>query len=536
MRNNFIIYSILIIFGLSLFACSLDEDPKDQIPEEEAYKSPTLIYLNTVASLYTEIGAGGGGSGLGGTDRGVYDLNTLTTDEAMLPTRGGDWDDGGLWRDLFQHKWGINNDLIHGSWDYLYRVIGKTNQSLDKLSELIEADPENVFLPVYEAEVKALRAMYYYYLLDMYARVPIVESSTAKIADVKQSSRSEVFNFVKKELEEAIPLLNEANSSNKGEYYGRMTKPVAYFLMAKLALNSEVYADDDWESGSPNGTATFEVDGSNMNAWEATIAYCDKISELGYELESDFSNNFSVTNENSKENIFVIPMDPTNYSARMMYLIRSRHYEHGRAYDQDGWNGASATKEALRIFRKDGGDPRLEKTYFMGKVVGPDGNYIQDGSDDLEYVPDAIALNLSGDADEKTAGARMKKYETDPIAQAGGQLVHNDYVLFRYADVLLMKSEALVRNGQNGDAELKQVRDRVGASERVATLENLLDERMLEFAWEGLRRQDLVRFDRYHIPITDRPETARYRTVFPIPGEVLSLNDNLTQNPGYEIK
>lgn len=536
MRNKFLIYSILMVFGFTFYACSLDESPKDQIPGEEAYKSPTLIYLNTVASLYTEIGADGGGSGLGGTDRGIYDLNTFTADEAMLPTRGGDWDDGGLWRDLFQHKWGVNNDLIQGSWDYLYRVIGKSNQSLDRLTELIEGDPENVFLPIYEAEVKALRAMYYYYLLDMYGRVPIVKSSSAKIEDVKQSSRSEVFNFVKQELEEAIPFLNEANSSNTGEYYGRITKPVAYFLMAKLALNSQVYADDDWADGAPSGSATFNVDGTDMNAWEATIAYSDKITALGYQLESDFSNNFSVNNENSKENIFVIPMDPTNYAARMMYLIRSRHYEHGKAYDQDGWNGASATKEALAIFRKGNVDPRMEKTYFMGKVMGPDGNFVKNDKVDLEYKPDAITIDLSGDTDEKTAGARMAKYETDPIAQAGGQLVHNDYVLFRYADVLLMKAEALVRAGQSGDAELKQVRDRVGASNREATLQTLLDERLLEFAWEGLRRQDLVRFDKYHLPITDRPASARFRTVFPIPGEVLSLNKNLSQNPGYVIE
>lgn len=533
MRNNFLIYSILIVFGLTFYACSLDENPKDQIPEEEAYKSPTLIYLNTVASLYTEIGASGGGSGLGGTDRGIYDLNTFTADEVMLPKRGGDWEDGGLWMDLFKHNWGINNDLIQSSWDYLYRVIGKTNQSLDRLTELIEADPENTFLPIYEAEVKALRAMYYYYLLDMYGRVPIVESASAKIADVKQSSRSEVFNFVIKELEESIPLLNPANSSKTGEYYGRMTQPVAYFLIAKLALNSQVYADDDWTDGVPNGTASFTVGGTKMNAWEATIAYCDKITELGYELESDFSKNFSVSNEASKENIFVIPMDPTNYSARMMYLIRSRHYEHGKAYKQDGWNGAAATKEALAIFRKGANDPRMEKTYFMGKVMGPDGSFIKNGKVDLEYMPDAITLDLSGKTEEKTAGARMAKYETDPIAQAGGQLVHNDYVLFRYADVLLMKSEALVRAGQNGDAELKQVRNRIGATQRVATLTNLLDERLLELAWEGVRRQDLVRFDKYHLPISDRPESARFRTVFPIPGEVLSLNTNLSQNPGY---
>jgi hypothetical protein len=536
MNKNIIIYSTIIALLLTLFSCSLDENPVDQMPEEEAYKSSVLIYLNTVANLYTEVGGTGGSQGLAGTDRGVYDLNTFTADEVLLPTRGGDWFDGGLWQDMFKHNWSIDNSIIKGSWDYLYRVIGKSNQSLDKLNELIELDPENTLLPVYQAEVKAFRAMYYYYLLDLYARVPIVESSSVKISDVKQSSRSEVFEFVVKELEESIPYLVSANSSKFGEYYGRMTKPVAYFLMAKLALNSQVYADNDWtdNDGIPNGQANFTVDDTQMNAWEATIAYCDKITDLGYKLEPNFSANFSVTNELSSENIFVIPMDPINYEARNMNLVRSRHYAHAKAFSQEGWNGASATKEALAIFRKDGVDPRTEMTYFMGKVYGPDGNPVLDEDVELEYKPDAIALDVSGIEEEKTAGARMAKYEFDTNAQSAGQLVRNDWVLFRYADILLMKSEALVRNGMNGDAELQKVRSRVGAPARAATLNNILDERMLEFAWEGLRRQDLIRFGKFHQPITDRPVSAPFRTVFPIPADVLSLNTNLSQNPGYQ--
>ncbi len=533
--KNKITYSLIFSFALILFSCNLNENPADQMPENEAFKSPTLIYLNTVASLYSEIGGSGGSQGLAGPDRGIYDLNTFTADEALLPTRGGDWYDGGLWQDIFKHKWKTDNSIIKGSWDYLYRVIGRTNQSLDKLNSLMKENPENRYLPIYKAEVRTIRAMFYYYLMDLYARVPIVESASVKIADVKQSNRSEVFAFVKKELEESLPYLSTANSSKQGEYYGRMTRPVAFFLMAKLALNAQVYADDDWtdNNGIPNGTTTFSIAGASKTPWEATIAYCDSITELGYTLETDFSKNFSVTNESSRENIFVIPMDPTLFAARNMNLVRSRHYAHAKAYAQDGWNGASATKEALAVFRKDAVDPRMEKTYFLGKVYGPDGSPVMDGDVELEYKPDAIALDVSGSTYEKTAGARMAKYEFDNTAQAGGQLVRNDWVLFRYADVLLMKSEALVRAGQNGDAQLQQVRARVDATARTATLNNLLDERLLEFAWEGLRRQDLIRFGKYHQTISDRPESAPYRIVFPIPVDVLSLNANLTQNPGY---
>ena len=110
-------------------------------------------------------------------------------------------------------------------------------------------------------------------------------------------------------------------------------------------------------------------------------------------------------------------------------------------------------------------------------------------------------------------------------------------MLFRYADVLLMKSEALVRNGGNGDAELNQVRSRVGMPDRQATLNNILAERQLEFAWEGWRRQDLVRFGLFTRTYSSRPqlpgESSGYTTVFPIPENILSLNRNLTQNPGY---
>lgn len=312
-----ILYSLLITATLGLSSCEsfLSENPKDQITEEQAYQNSTLLYLNTVASLYTQVGANGGGAGLQGTDRGLYDLNTFTTDEAMLPTRGGDWYDGGLWQNLFLHNWGTKNDLVKGSWDYLYKVIAQTNQSLDKLKEILENNPENISVPKYISEVRAFRAMYYYYLLDMFARVPLVTSSSVAMEDVVQSERSAVFNFVRTELEESVEDLSDAHSNLTGEYYGRITKPVAYFLLAKLALNAEVYADDNWTDGTKldGKNIKFTVDGTEMNAWEATIAYCDKIAGLGYKLEPKFESNFSLKNESSVENIFTIPMDANLY-------------------------------------------------------------------------------------------------------------------------------------------------------------------------------------------------------------------------------
>ena len=114
----------------------------------------------------------------------------------------------------------------------------------------------------------------------------------------------------------------------------------------------------------------------------------------------------------------------------------------------------------------------------------------------------------------------------------------NDIVLFRYADALLMKSEAKVRNGEDGTAELNAVRARVGMSPRPATLDNILAERLLELAWEGYRRPDLIRFGKFTRAYADRPqlpgEASGFTTVFPIPLNVLSLNPLLSQNPGYK--
>lgn len=131
----------------------------------------------------------------------------------------------------------------------------------------------------------------------------------------------------------------------------------------------------------------------------------------------------------------------------------------------------------------------------------------------------------------------MKKYEVDKKGLKDGKLSDNDIVLFRYADVLLMKSEAKVRNGENGDNELNSVRSRSGMPFRPATLHNILEERKLELMWEGWRRQDMIRFGTYIQSYTDRPqlekESSGYTTVFPIPDKARALNPQLDQNPGY---
>lgn len=524
----------------SLTSC-LDEDPKSLLPEEEAYDTATNLYINTVATLYNYIGGSSDSQGLQGTYRGVYDYNTFSTDEAMLPTRGGDWYDGGFWQNLYLHSWTASDKPLNATWNYLYKVIMLCNHSLAEL-ESHKSLLTTTQLQAYEAEVKGLRCLFYYELLDLFGRVPVVTTDNATLSATTQSSRSVLFRQIVSELQACLPFLSEEHSNLEGSYYGRFTRPVAYFLLARLMLNAEVYDDDDWTDGSrPDGARlSFSLpDGTTANAWEACVYYCNQIEREGYQLASDYASNFQVHNETSVENIFTIPMDKVKYQNQFWYLFRSRHYAHGSAIGMDAENGSSATLSTVKAYGY--GTGSVDKRYainFYSDTLRVDGAVVRlDNGDPLVYRPLVMALDLTGNEYEKTAGARMSKYEIDRKAYSDGKLQDNDIVLFRYADVLLMRAEAKVRNGESGQADLDAVRQRVGMYSRPATLDNILAERLLELMWEGSRRQDLIRFGLFCKAYDLRPqlsgESSGYTTVFPIPQNALDLNTNLKQNPGY---
>ena len=250
---------ISIALCLLTASCSLDEDPRDHIDEQEAYVTGDALFRNTVSTLYNYIGGSADGQGLQGTCRGVYDLQTFGSDEAMIPTRGNDWYDGGIWRDLYCHSWSPGHSMIKNSWLYLYKVITLCNRSLYQLDahkHLLSVDE----LQAYEAEVRSIRAICYWYLLDLFARVPIITTSDVQMNDkMAQAERSELFTFLISELQEVLPLLSDANSVQRGDYYGRVTQPVVCFVLAKLILASsdpgDVVLDPFLGSGSSSVTA-----------------------------------------------------------------------------------------------------------------------------------------------------------------------------------------------------------------------------------------------------------------------------------------
>ena len=578
----------VIVLGTTFsFTSCLKENPKDQLDEDAIYGSASEIYTNAVASLYNYIGGANESEGIQGTCRGIYDYNTLTTDEAIIPIRGGDWYDGGLWNAMYQHKWTADDESLYDTWKYVYKVIVLANKSLDIIdakSSLLTTNQKDQF----KAEVRAVRALMYYEAMDMFGRVPVVlskeeaaiyssassssesspsdskSSSGISITDTNlssQSERSEVFRFIFSELQSVLPYLPDEHSNKEGNYYGRITRPVAHFLLAKLALNAEIYMYDNWTKGYDkrpkgkdiyfmvqtadgasliNGGKASENKSQKLNAWETCIFYCDKLAEEGYVLEDDDAFNFSTHNETSKENIFTIPMDKNIYTNQFHYLFRSYHYTHGGALGWGSENGTCATIATMKANHYGEADEDTRcKMNFVAGIVKVDGKeLLMDNGKPLEYQPFEVKQNLTNSKYIKTAGARMAKYEVDRTSYMDGKLPSNDIVLFRYADVLLMAAEAKVRNGEDGSTELNMIRSRVGMPSRPATLANILEERLLELVWEGWRRQDLIRFGKFtgaydlRTPL-DKEEQTEYTIVFPIPQKCIDLNKKLEQNPGY---
>ena len=572
--KQYIIGSMLLS-SILLASCSLDETPRSKFSEEEAFSTPKLVYVNTVANVYSSIG-----NGLYGSDGGsVHTFQEFSSDASMIPGRQGDWVDGGAWQNIFLHNFESSVSKYNDVWNNLYRVIGLANSSIDRLNKYLDEHPEYA---EYVYELRALRAVYYYYVMDLFGQVPLVVSSQVSANEVAQSNRSDVFKFVTSELAECIPHLSDSKSQNEGEYYGRITKAVAYMCMAKCAINAPVYTIDDTTPTSysafvgtdKSGKATaseeqgktvsemgkninITLDGKTRNAWE-TAAYCaDQIASLGYRLQPSYADNFIVANQNSVENIWTRPNDCVNYKIEDYNIVRTLHYNHGGAIGYQGWNGACSSKQQMLVYGYGTAnpDPRLKLNFYTDKdYMEETEKAVEDGATDkpLEYMPLAVKVDFTAADDPhamKCSGARMKKYEFDKSTTQQYSF-NNDLVIWRYADALLLKAEAEYRMGNKAEALtiVNEVRGRVAATPRTElTLNDILDERMLELAWEGVRRQDQIRFCTFTEPTADRfqgvthnasagdynDDTQGYTMVYPIPYAVLNLNKKLGQNPGY---
>ena len=422
-----ILYSTALFVSLSLTGCQgfLDETPPSALVGDEAFSNPTMVYLNSVAQLYTALGVHGGFEDDYQGNNGLLDpFAEFSSDLIICPGRQGDWVDGGDYQNLFFQQYTPSYKMARASWNKLFNFIAKANKAIDDLEAIYErSEGESDYLLDYIYEIRALRAFYYLKAVDYFARVPIITSSEMSVSSVKQSDRSEVFNFVKTELEEIIPHLPEAKcQSMDTEYYGRVTKYVGYMLLAKLAINSPIYNDDNWNDGEYIASETEKFpglpiydakilkegrfdynlqgvfdkiseagkqimfkcpDGTERNAWETVIMCQEELNKAGYILNPVFADNFTNDgNENSPENIFIRPSDYSTYKLNDSFPAYTYAYEHGSTWGMAVYQavgGPSGSLQAMYLFQYDpetdsSPDPRFRQPGDIGVVVHISGN------------------------------------------------------------------------------------------------------------------------------------------------------------------
>ncbi len=484
MKKTFL---MAILLGITLTNCTnLEEGVYDKYDADAFYATPAGVNA-ALADLYGEIRGDWNGKGVAGADRGWFDLNEVTTDELMLPTRAdGAWEDNGIWRQLYRHEYTSGQEMISNTWNWLYRAVFKANLAVELLTKA-GADPVKI------AEARVLRAFFYYMLMDGWGNVPFYTENNLTIDKIPQASRADVYAFVVKELTENIDKLS---TTKGGDFYGRFNKFAGYALLTKVYLNAQVYT----------GTAR------NAEA----IAAADKvINEGGYSLVANY---LSIGGDRcpDAEVILAVYVDG-NLAPRNMIGIRSLRGEHGSAlFGFSTWNGATAHQDFVNKYAN---NDKRKAQWITGSQPGG-----------VNYTLNISSLTSAGVEE----GARNIKYF--PIAPYNGGTSSNDYPVLRYADVLLMKAEALARSGNTAGAVplINQTRARAGlAPLSSVTLDEIYDERGRELCWEGHRRQDMIRFDKFTLAHDFKPASDPKYKLFPIPAPALVTNPNLKQNQGF---
>lgn len=524
---------VVLVTVLGVVACTdLSEHPTTEITE--ANFDPTAADLAALmAPAYTELRA------VWMTWYGNLDLQEETSDALLTPVRPNGWYDGGTYIRLHQHRWAATQGQPAGLWDDCYDGINAVNRVIHQVEAGLVPVSDAVANSVI-AELRALRAYYYYLLLDNFGRVPIVTDFTSTELP-SQASRQEVYDFVVSELNAVIPNLTEESGPS---VYGRVNKWAALGILARVYLNAEVYT----------GTAQ----------WQKVIETTQQIIDSGrYQLEPDYKNNFRRDNHNSVEIIWGVPYDFVNACCSLFHM-KTLKPELGFVFDLGAqpWGGSASNPQFIDTYDED--DTRIEDTWLMGPHFDDQGR----GYEFVKHVPSISDTEFHH-------GFPVWKYEIYENMRWGSDV---DYPILRYAEVLMMKAEALLRTGDAGGAAVlvTQVRERAFAdtdpSKAVVTGAELmqgsrynygwydtdgvvktgpdgtpvedggadipygrfLDELGWEFAVEGHRRQQLIRFGAFttktwfnHTPNGD------YRAVFAIPQFALDANPNLTQNDGY---
>lgn len=513
---------------------NLDETPVSQITPGNFFRNDAEV-LAGLAGVYAQLRATA-------PEGGIYDANEVTTDEIVVPTRGSDWFDGGQWIDLHNQTWtpaSAASGFFNGAWNSAYTGVARANLFLSALEHVDVPNKATVI-----AEGRALRAFYYYILLDMFGGVPIV--TTTDVALRPRSTRRELFDFIESELiaarDSGLPVTWDAANN------GRVTQGAADAILANMYINAGVFTKDG-AAGGINATGYNTCLGVAVTGGDAcamAIAAADRILNSGvYQLADSFPQSFRADNGTSKENIFVVKFIPAD-GLGMGITMAALHY--CQYAPLTPWNGFATLAQTYNTF--DAADKRRKAILIGPQVdvltgapatVRVSGACPTSGGTPLSFTDTIADIHSASEAE----GPRIYKWPADPahVQQNSG----NDFAWFRLGEIYLIKAEALNEQSAGSGAALtvlNQLRNRTDpvnvALGGPITRAMILNERLFELFGESKRRQDLIRFGQYTAR-TDAAsglsggKTARadYYVLFPIPQTQVSANPLLTQNPGY---
>ena len=534
-RNHFKIYAFTFAALLGVLSCTdLEIEETDSIISEgfQGLADPS----STVDELYNRL------NGQYGDQANLFALSEVTTDASLVPTRGTDWGDNGLWRVLHSHNW-------TGEHAFIVAVFNQFNANQLLASQILDSRSNPSALNTGEASF--IRAFSMWVILDNFGQIPFRDTSLPSSSLPEVLSGDEAVSFIIADLDAAIANLPGVPAES-GAVNGRASKAAARHLKAKVLLNKHVY----------NGTSPNSADMSQV------IALVDEIAAEGYALQAGYFDLF--TEAADKETIWSLKAGTGNR------IYNGLHYN-STPLGGGGWNGFSTLAEFYDLFE---GDPNSNRADVNGNPldgqeerrggVPPSGrpftgipgtidnNGLEAGSNvgngfliGQQYALDGTALtdragapltfkknfedgsgNTSFINNDETTGIRVMKYS--PRFNEGQA---NHEIVFRYSDAHLMKAEALLRSGGDALSLVNQLRVIRNATPLGSLTEQaFLDERGRELYAEIWRRNDMIRFGQYTRAwlfkdpgSVNDPKWNR----FPIPDQQLLANPNIQQNPGY---
>ncbi|HEY4206482.1 MAG TPA: RagB/SusD family nutrient uptake outer membrane protein [Puia sp.] len=479
---------------------------------------------------------------------------TLSTDEAIMPARGGNWYDGGQNMQMHYHTYTPDNNYVTTNWNWMSSIIGAANQTISILSKTM---PDGASKTMGLAEMRMMRAFSYFMMMDNYGGAPI-DTVYGDFTPRVRSDRGTLFNFIEGEIKAVLPDLSTATDKS---VYGRFNKYSAYALLAKMYLNAEVYTGtkryDDCIAACDN------IISSNLYALQPRSAYLNmfyynngpQIPEFIFVIpyDANFDNGswgFRCVNNHSRYdvprsmgqvaagggyNYFSIPFTPgapeSTIPSFYAYFydagdIRNGQWLHGLQYQHDGVTPITITTTYAgydAIVNAGNSTPYTYQLNLTPDVV------LRQSVASFDCGNDEVAWNM---------GYRNVKFYPDATSSSRNQ--NNDIPVFRYSDILLMKAESILRGGAaTGGVTALSLANQLRAQRTTSaawgdvTLDSIYNERGREFTQENWRRNDMIRFGKFEGSWGFKTDADVHHRLFPIPNTALKLNPALKQNDGY---